>query len=980
MAKKAPREILLDQRVVRVFVSSTFRDMQAERDELIKRIFPQLRKLCEQRGVTWSEVDLRWGITEQQSERGEVLPICLAEIQRCRPYFIGLLGERYGWVPDEIPRELIEQEPWLAHHVEHSVTELEILHGVLNDPTMADHALFYFRDPAFVDSLSREQKVDCLELPTGEEIQKLGHAEAERRAADRREKLQALKSQIKASCLLLRENYANPRALGELVLADLTEIIERLYPKDSEPDPLDREAMEHESFAESRARVYIGRQEYFDRLDAHARGSRPPLVVLGESGLGKSALLAKWTQRHRRSHKKQFVLIHFIGASAQSADWAATLRRVMGELKRRFEIEQEIPDQPDALRVAFANWLHMAAAKERLVLIFDGLNQLEDRDAALDLAWLPPHIAPKVRLIVSTLPGRPLDELNRRDWPTMQVEPLGVDERRKLIGEYLAQYSKQLSAARVERIANAGQTSNPLFLRALLDELRVFGIHEELDARIGHYLAAANADELYQKILDRYEQDYERDRPDLVKDAMSLLWASRRGLSESELMRLLGTRDQPLARAHWSPLYLAAEQSLVSRAGLLGFSHGYFRRAVQGRYLPREAEQRDAHVRLAEYFAQEDLGRRKIDELPCQLGKARSWDRLAALLTDRAFLVSAWETAMFDVSTYWSEIEQNTAITVPDTYRDAAESPDADEDYLWCVATLLDLRGHRGEAYPLRRRLADYYRETRNSPKLANALGNQAVVLLGWGKLDEAMAWFKEAERLHREFNDKAGLQSALGNQALIQQARGKLDEAWRLLEEKETLCREIGERKGLAIALGNMAAISHAEGDLAEAKALFKEQEQIFRESGDKFGLSVCLGNQAVLLHEAGRSADALKLLKRQEDTSRELGHQDGLAGALGKQAAILYSQGEFGQSMDLHRQEMEILQRTGSKAALLINYRNQVPVAMRLGNFARVAALNSAIQELSNELAVEPGFTGSASDILRAIFGEEPDQRPRR
>ena len=29
-------------RLIRVFVSSTFRDMQAERDELVKYIFPQL--------------------------------------------------------------------------------------------------------------------------------------------------------------------------------------------------------------------------------------------------------------------------------------------------------------------------------------------------------------------------------------------------------------------------------------------------------------------------------------------------------------------------------------------------------------------------------------------------------------------------------------------------------------------------------------------------------------------------------------------------------------------------------------------------------------------------------------------------------------------------------------------------------------------------------------------------------------------------
>jgi len=55
--------------------------------------------------------------------------------------------------------------------------------------------------------------------------------------------------------------------------------------------------------------------------------------------------------------------MHFIGASPYGADWAAMLRRILGKLKRRFGIEQEIPDQPDDLRAAFGNWLHMAAAR-----------------------------------------------------------------------------------------------------------------------------------------------------------------------------------------------------------------------------------------------------------------------------------------------------------------------------------------------------------------------------------------------------------------------------------------------------------------------------------------------------------------------------------------------------------------------------------------------------------------------------------------
>src|SRR5207245_1575086 len=100
----------------------------------------------------------------------------------------------------------------------------------------------------------------------------------------------------------------------------------------------------------------------------------------------------------------------------------------------------------------FANALYMAATKGRVILILDAVNQLEDRDQAPDLVWLPPVLPADVRLIVSTLPGRPLEDLKRRGWPTLQIEPLNPQERKKLIVDYLAQYAHALSADRVEQI------------------------------------------------------------------------------------------------------------------------------------------------------------------------------------------------------------------------------------------------------------------------------------------------------------------------------------------------------------------------------------------------------------------------------------------------------------------------------------------------------------------------------------------------
>ena len=47
----------------KIFISSTFRDMQAERDWLVRFIFPRVRERLAARRVRVVDVDLRWGIT-----------------------------------------------------------------------------------------------------------------------------------------------------------------------------------------------------------------------------------------------------------------------------------------------------------------------------------------------------------------------------------------------------------------------------------------------------------------------------------------------------------------------------------------------------------------------------------------------------------------------------------------------------------------------------------------------------------------------------------------------------------------------------------------------------------------------------------------------------------------------------------------------------------------------------------------------------
>lgn len=138
----------IEQRVIKVFISSTFQDMQKERDYLMRRTFPELQQLAARRGIKFVPIDLRWGITEEESKTGKVLELCLQEIDNANPFFIGIIGRRYGWCPT---REdlgdstlLREKYPWIENDFNQhmSVTEIEIQYGVLRRKERINAAFF----------------------------------------------------------------------------------------------------------------------------------------------------------------------------------------------------------------------------------------------------------------------------------------------------------------------------------------------------------------------------------------------------------------------------------------------------------------------------------------------------------------------------------------------------------------------------------------------------------------------------------------------------------------------------------------------------------------------------------------------------------------------------------------------------------------------------------------------------------------------
>ena len=606
---------LIDNRQIRVFISSTFQDMQDERDYLMKRTFPKLRKLAAERDVTLTELDLRWGITEEESRSGRVVEICLREIENSIPFFIGIIGNRYGWVPEKkdlagnVTERFPDVETWINEHL--SVTEMEMQFGVLaREEDM--HAYFYIKEQ-------------------GEDSEKVDYPEM----------LNRLKQEVRKS-KYPSSSYKSPEDLAIQVEEAFINLLNTLFPEGNLSE-LDKERIGQRSFMNQLCQNYIKDEKNFEVLDTwFSNEDSHQFVVTGASGLGKSALIANWLKEKLSENSGEYnVIYHFTGNGGSESSSDHITKSIANEIKDIYGWEYDNSETEVKLEDLFIRV--SAEGNKPLLIVIDAINQIVDVDNAKLLNWIP--IPTKgVKILFSTLEDdRTMEVFKHREYPVFTLQPLDVGRRTQLVRNYLKLYAKSLTAQQVERIVTDSQCENTLVLKTLLDELINFGIYEKLDERIGYYLAADTINDFYQQFLQSYEEEYGRD---YVETILSIIAISKHGLTEQEILSIV--EGTPLA---WSQLYCSFGCQLVSKKGIISFSHLYIRDAVTHRYLDSKDKSAKYRKKITASFKEGDTPR-EWEELLHQYYNLGDTKSLSAILQEVRIFKSMVKDHVDEIALY----------------------------------------------------------------------------------------------------------------------------------------------------------------------------------------------------------------------------------------------------------------------------------------------------------------------------------------
>ncbi|XP_041849088.1 telomerase protein component 1 isoform X3 [Melanotaenia boesemani] len=534
---------------VRVFISSTFRDMHAERDVLVRSVFPELRRRAAMHCLSLQEVELRWGVTEEESERSTDL--CLSEVCRSQ-MLVGILGERYGQVPPRPALPDLPQYSWLASAPEGlSITEMEIRQfQALYPETAHQRMLCYIRDPNIIKSVPVAWR---------------SHFAPESKEAE--DKMSSLKTRLLASDVKVTENYScawggvvdgkpylkNLEDFGKSVLEDLWAAVKKLFVEEGGQAEAALEVFEQEVHQGALQRQFFGRAKVLSgavEMVEQAQTKGGMVVIEGGPGEGKSVFMAALAEALKSGVKSRRNLscdvISYSTAASQPARSVENLLRCLIQWLRKMKETDEGSPPPHLYKdmlSEFHTTLKDMKKNKPLVLLVDGVDLVQDGRGQLSSDWIPQQLPQGVCLVLSITSKAALLQTLAKKRATLlfSLGQLSMPDRKEIVQKELDTFGKKLSDSafnnQLQTLITKKGAVSPLYLYLACEDLRNFSSFDKLKESLQGLPQSLS--QLVQYSLERLCLQH--------RGMMGLRWAlqaltvSSTGLKERELYSVLNT-------------------------------------------------------------------------------------------------------------------------------------------------------------------------------------------------------------------------------------------------------------------------------------------------------------------------------------------------------------------------------------------------------------------------------------------------------
>lgn len=546
-----------------IFISSTFRDMHAERDLVLEKVLPELKSEAGKYGDNVDVIDLRWGVDTSTLETDEgsakVLKVCMDEIDRSHPYMLIFLGERYGWIPKE---ELIEKAvesrkaKYITDDFEKSVTALEIEYGALSKQYgNIRNCVVCFRQ-LVTEEMDKETK----KIYTEQEARGIL-------------KLQQLKERIEkelgegghlitytgtwdTSGHRVVELKANGEDLDKVLINCYIEMFKEDWKDYEKLSWQEKEERSFQVLMKSKLRSFIGRDVLLEKYYKKVINGTKPFLLQGEVGSGKTSIMCKLAERLEKDGENVFLFFSGNGSMSTSAEFL--LRQMLYYVEKHLGLEEHWEEETEKTekKRGYEEYLERlkelgSMLQEKIYFFIDGLDQLFMDEHMETLDFLIRN--EKVQMVLSCTDTFPLSSIILMGIEKEVIPPLQTEDAGEVAESILKAKSRDIFDALEQEILKKKNVGNPLYISLLIQRLNMMGQEELEKLNAGGEINAHTLDLIssFPDALDEATVVILKDAIDKIEQKKGGLWealcfiaVSRNGLRNGDLKEIFAIRKE----------------------------------------------------------------------------------------------------------------------------------------------------------------------------------------------------------------------------------------------------------------------------------------------------------------------------------------------------------------------------------------------------------------------------------------------------
>ncbi|XP_023346336.1 telomerase protein component 1 isoform X3 [Eurytemora carolleeae] len=505
--------------------------MQGERNLLHVYVLPILELRCRSIYVKVDLVDLRWGVRSAEMGSGQV-ENCIQQVLAA-DLFIGILGERYGWIP---PQQEHRNLPFTQGNgstidkKEVSITEIEIEVGALQRVNShRDRCFFYFRDPEFLKTVPETARYNFTT-----------------QSAEDRKKLADLKARIKSSGLEVNEGYrakyggrvrgehiaGNLQEFGDRVVENLWNSISNLYPPSIISSIHSIQALQQNqlSACSELAGSFIGRKREMKSVQrcidkALANEVYGSIVrVLSPAGSGCTALLQMLTHTYRVEGLD--VISYILDEKDMEENQREFLEYILYSLDGKPNRVQDVAELNLTIQQKIKK------SKGKLLIIINRMDILGCID------WIPEMLPPGLIILTSCSPENKKCLQQFSSLQDVKLGQMDLKDRKDYVRSRLGVLGKTLNEDsyenQIDDLVSRREGGSPAWLNAAINRLVKFSSYNTISQDIRGL--GNSMKELY---LQQLSTAVDSCGEEAVSTAVRIIYLSKYGIHLSDLQALM---------------------------------------------------------------------------------------------------------------------------------------------------------------------------------------------------------------------------------------------------------------------------------------------------------------------------------------------------------------------------------------------------------------------------------------------------------